>query len=113
MYELSITVLLSAGLILGYHLKKSLNVIIMYLEKENDLMNGVNVEELSSYEIEKQQREREFDDRISGLQKELDMLDGFGTPAETLHEDVYNLPHSRGVVANGVIVNKDDIEIAD
>lgn len=110
MYELSITVLLSACLILGYHMKKSLNVIIMYLEKENDLMNGVNSEELSSYELEKQEREREFDNRISGLQKELDMLDNFGTPAETLHEDVYNIPHSQ---EKGINTSSIDIEVAD
>ena len=110
MYELSITVLLSACLILGYHIKKSLSVIIMYLEKENDLMNGVNSEELSSYEVEKQQREKEFDDRISGLQKELDMLDNFGTPAEVLHKDVYNIPHSD---EKGINTSNNDIEIAD
>ena len=108
MYELSIIVLLSACLILCYHLKKSLNVIIMYLEKENDLMTGISSEELSSYEVEKQQREKEFDERIFGLQKELNMLDNFGTPAEILHEDVYNIPHNERIPTS-----KDEVEIAD
>lgn len=108
MYELSITVLLAACLILGYHLKKSLNVIIMYLEKENDLMTGVNSEELSSYEVEKQKREKEFDERIIGLQKELNMLDDFGTPADILHEGVYNIPHNERIPTS-----KGEVEIAD
>lgn len=111
MYYLSITVMLFTSLIMLYEINKSINKVVCFLEKENDLMMGEmreSGETLSSYEVEKQQRDKEFDERILGLQKELDTLGNFGTPAEVFHEDVYNIPHSEGIPTS-----KDDVEIAD
>ena len=55
--------------------------------------NFVDVQDhLSTYELERLNREKNFDDRINRLKDELDGKQSFST-AEILHPDIQNLPH--------------------
>lgn len=74
------------------------------------------VEGKTSYEIEKEQRERVFDERILQLQREVNSFTnpphqerGTGIEAEILSNGLYNIPHGEVTAYN---IDRED-EIAD
>jgi hypothetical protein len=106
-YELTVVLGLVAIIMYLIKINQSLKFIEDILSKEHAMMVGEDEEVLSSYEIERQERERIFDERIRELQIELDMMYGEGTPGEILEEGIYNIPHQE------VIINKyEDEEVA-
>lgn len=69
--------------------------------------------ELTSYELERLEREEEFDSRISRLKDELSVQQRVlyrGIPAEELHPLVHNLPHDTVQTKYDVLP---DVEVAD
>ena len=73
----------------------------------------VNKNELTAYELERLEREEEFDERINRLKEELSNQQQIirkGVSADELHPLVHNLPHD-------IIQNKydvlPDVEVAD
>lgn len=74
---------------------------------------GTDAEELTSYELERLEREEEFDARITRLKEELayqqELIQRSGVSADELHPLVKNLPHD---TVNSYR-NDPDVEYAD
>lgn len=104
-------------LLIAYVISFICNVLL--IRKIKSLISPFNTpqnkevhEELTSYELERLEREQEFDERINRLKDELaqkqEHMERFGTTADELHPLVKNLPH------NNIPSNTDpDIEYAD
>ena len=75
--------------------------------------NFIDKSELTSYELERLEREEEFDARINRLKDELaqqQFVIRKGVTAEELHPSVHNLPHDTVQTKHDIY---SDVEVAD
>lgn len=92
----SITTLLIIILIRCEKVIQALTNVPMNADRTSD----EHIQELSSYDVDKLERDKAFDERIAQLKEELASQqptkpsdERVGTPAEELHPLVHNLPH--------------------
>lgn len=79
------------------YVKKLSNTLLNVQQPSNPSYPDVNKEELTSYELERLNREDEFDKRIASLKDEVSKQSEVirrGVAAEELHPLVHNLPHN-------------------
>lgn len=75
-------------------------ILIIRLKKIEDFVKQYDIpidEQLSSYELERIEREKVFDERITRLKDELALSNAIerkGSIAQELHPGVKNLPHT-------------------
>lgn len=96
MFEITLTLLVVALVYISYDLGNTLktisNTLIIISNEFNSNEDGTG-ETKTSYEIEKEIREAEFDERIRQMQSELDSIHpGQTNTPEILAKGIYNLP---------------------
>ena len=92
-----------------YMVSKKLDNVIKKVSSDDERVKN----ELSTYELERLEREEEFDERINRLKEELSNQQKIirkGVSADELHPLVHNLPHDAIQTKYDVLP---DVEVAD